>query len=115
MSNAHDVTTEKPEASGLGRKTLPIYLLGFVLSLVLTVVAFLAVGQRWGEAVHLYVAVTVLALVQLFVQVVCFLRLNASPTARWNLVSFVFTVLVVVVLVGGSVWIMYNLNYNMMH
>lgn len=114
MSAQHN-DLDQLDVSGLGKKTLPIYLLGFVLSLVLTAMAFFVVAFRWGDPIHLYLTVAILALIQLFVQVVCFLRLNASPEARWNLVSFVFTIVVVLVLVGGSMWIMYNLNYNMVH
>jgi len=45
---------------------------------------------------------------------VCFLHMNTSSEDRWNLVAFVFTVLIIAILVVGSIWIMWNLNYNMM-
>ena len=98
-----------------GVKTLKSYIIGLLLSLILTLTSFTLVGYRLMSTVHLYLFLVLLALVQLFVQVICFLRLNASPAGRWNLMPFLFTILVVLVLVIGSLWIMINLNYNMMH
>lgn len=100
---------------GTGQKTLGLYLTGFLLCLVLTIIPFLLVAHETLSKTCLYITVTAFALVQLYVQVVCFLRLNASPKGRWNLMSFFFTIVIVLVLVAGSLWIMYNLNYNMMH
>ncbi len=101
--------------SGTGRKTLSAYLVGFVLSLILTFASFIVVGKHLLSTTHSYVVLAILALMQLFVQVVFFLRLNAGPEGRWNLMAFLFTILIIIVIVGGSFWIMYNLNFNMMH
>jgi cytochrome o ubiquinol oxidase operon protein cyoD len=113
MSEHHHGAMETTD--GLGRKSLRTYLIGFILCLVLTLIAFAIVGKDSLSNTFLYVTVSVLAILQLIVQVVCFLRLNASKGARWNLVSFLFTILIILVIVGGSLWIMWNLNYNMMH
>ena len=51
------------------------------------------------------------ALAQLIVQIFFFLHLTAK---RWNLIIFLFTIFVVTIVVGGSLWIMYNLNNNTM-
>jgi cytochrome o ubiquinol oxidase operon protein cyoD len=40
--------------------------------------------------------------------------MNTSSEERWNLVALVFTVLIIAIVVVGSLWIMYNLNVNMM-
>lgn len=112
MSEHHG---ELETTDGLGRKSLKTYLIGFVLCLVLTFIAFAIVGKDSLSNELLYVTVSALAILQLIVQVVCFLRLNASEGARWNLISFLFTALIIFVIVGGSLWIMWNLNYNMMH
>jgi cytochrome o ubiquinol oxidase operon protein cyoD len=100
---------------GTGHKTLKSYMIGFSLSLLLTIIPFVLVGMHLLEPQVLFVAISVLAVMQLYVQVVFFLRLNASPKGRWNLMSFLFTIAIVVILVVGSLWIMYNLNYNMGH
>ena len=107
--------SEVEDASGLGRKSLKMYVYGFILCLVLTLIAFAIVGRASLSPPMLYVTVSALAVIQLIVQVVFFLRLNNSPEARWNLMSFLFTILIVAILVGGSMWIMWNLNYNMVH
>lgn len=112
MSQHHH---ELETTDGLGRKSLTTYLIGFVLCLVLTFIAFAIVGKDSLSKEFLYLTVSVLAILQLIVQVICFLRLNASEGARWNLISFLFTALITFVIVGGSLWIMWNLNYNMMH
>jgi len=92
------------------------YIVGFGLSVVLTLVSFVLVGQHFlPNKGFVMIALAVLALVQLFIQVVFFLHVNTSPYARWNLLSFIFTVFVVVILAGGSLWIMYNLDYYMVH
>lgn len=104
-------------------KTLPAYITGLLLCLVLTFAAFGVVAAHLYNptlignlsTAAVYITVAVLAIVQLIVQVICFLRLNASPEGRWELMPFLFTLLIVAILVSGSLWIMYNLNINMMH
>lgn len=95
------------------QKTLSSYLLGFTLCVVLTILSFSLVQWKWLTGNLLFVALAVLALAQLLVQSVCFLRLNNSAEGRWKLLPFLFTMIILLVLVGGSLWIMYNLNYNM--
>lgn len=96
-------------------KTLPSYLTGLFLSFVLTAIAFHAVEKHSLSNENLYILITALAVAQLFAQVICFLRLNTTKEGQWNTLPFLFTFIVVFVVVGGSLWIMWNLNYNMMH
>ena len=57
-----------------------------------------------------------IAVAQVIVQVICFLRLNAqTEQGKMNLMSFIFTIIILGVVVLGSLWIMVNLGYNMMH
>ena len=95
-------------------KTLQSYLTGLFLSLMFTLIAFGLVGMHLLSTEGLYIALTILAVMQLFAQVICFLRLNVSREGQWNTMPFIFTFVIVAVLVGGSMWIMYNLNVNMM-
>jgi len=99
---------------GAKLKTLKSYMTGLFLSLLLTFTAFILVGEHLLSNAALYITITALAVAQLFAQVLCFLRLNMTGEGRWNSMAFIFTFLVVFVLVGGSLWIMYNLNVNMM-
>ncbi len=104
---------EKMEFGG-SKKTISSYLVGFGLSLILTVLAFGLCEFKLLSEGSLYKTLAVLAILQLLVQSLCFLRLNTSKEGRSNLFPFLFTLLIIAILVGGSLWIMYNLNYNMM-
>lgn len=101
--------------SGNSPKTLKAYIYGLTLSAIFTFIAFGLVGSHAFSAKFTYVSLAILAIAQLAAQVVFFLRLNASREGRWNLMPFLFVIVIVLVLVFGSLWIMYNLNYNMVH
>ena len=99
--------------------TLLSYISGFVFSLVLTLTVFILVNGHLTTGHEAYshgfltLAIVGLAIVQLVVQLVFFLHLGAESRPRWNLAVFLFMLVVLVVIVGGSLWIMDNLNYNM--
>jgi cytochrome o ubiquinol oxidase operon protein cyoD len=94
--------------------TLKSYIVGFILSIVLTIVPYYLVVQHVLPTEHTFILVVVLAVAQLFVQLYFFLHLSTKPSQRWNLMTFMFTCLVLFILVAGSLWIMWNMNYNMM-
>ena len=100
--------------SGAAHGSVKTYMTGFILSIILTAIPFWMVMN--GSASHATIlgVVLVTAVVQILVHLVCFLHMNTSSEERWNLVAFVFTVLIIAILVVGSIWIMWNLNYNMM-
>jgi cytochrome o ubiquinol oxidase operon protein cyoD len=89
------------------------YVIGFVLSLVLTLSSYLLVAHHGLERRGLIVATVVLAITQFFVQMVYFLHLGFETKPRWKLMVFGFMTLIVLILVLGSLWIMSNLNYRM--
>lgn len=95
------------------------YVIGFILSLALTLVAFFLVQSHVTSHhmafSHEVLTVTVLALavVQLVVQLFFFLHLANESSPRWNLAFFIATVGIVLIIVVGAMWIMYHLNYNM--
>lgn len=99
--------------------TMLSYSVGFALSLLLTGTAFFLVEMHfWSHHVlyshqFLYIAIIVLALSQLLAQLVFFLHLGTKSMPRWNAIVLSFALFIVLVIVGGSLWIMYNLNYNM--
>ena len=114
MANHHDHHDHAAEKQyGTSPKTLKAYVAGLILCVILTLASFHIVEHRTLSNLELFVALAALAIVQFVVQVVCFLRLNASAEGRWNLMPFLFSIVVIAILVGGSLWIMYNLNYNM--
>ena len=93
-------------------ETFKSYLLGFILSILLTIAAFAVVGNHVLEGNVLIFAILVLAIIQLWVQLIFFLRLNHEKGPKWNLAVFLSTTSIILILVGGSLWIMHNLNYN---
>lgn len=113
MSSHHETNTVN--TYGMGKKTLSSYIMGLFLSLILTVCSFFIVAQHTFSTENIFITIAILAILQLIAQVVFFLRMNASEEGRWNLMPFLFTILIVAVIAGGSLWIMYNLNYNMVH
>lgn len=102
------------EIHGAGHGSLKSYIIGFILSIALTIIPYALVVHHLLVGDMLVIAVVVLGIVQLFVQLVFFLHLSANPAQRWNSMTFAFTVLIIFLLVVGSLWIMWNLNYNMM-
>jgi cytochrome o ubiquinol oxidase operon protein cyoD len=90
------------------------YLTGFALALVLTVIPFGLVVT--GDALPRWFIVSIIflaAIAQVLVHLYYFLHLNASAGERWNLPVILFTTLILVILAGGSVWIMVNLQRHM--
>ena len=101
---------------GMNRKSLSRYVVGLSLTLVMMslsfgVVAFAGLSHVW---INLILAVSAIA--QFFIQAIYFLGLSFKDDAgKLNVYSFIFTGIVLAIMVGGSIWIMYQLNYNMMH
>ena len=111
MANKFEVIDERFEAS---RKAMQSYVIGFVGSLVCTIVPYILITYHIFNANALLWSVTVLGVAQLFIQVIFFLHLPVKVRPYWDLLVFFFTLLIVAFLVVGSLWIMYHLNYNMM-
>ena len=94
--------------------TVGKYLVGFILSLVLTIAAY-GLVMSGGAGSRIIILLGVLAIVQMFVQLVFFLHLGDDAKPRMKLWSFVFMAVTLLIIVAGSIWIMHNMNYNMTH
>lgn len=90
------------------------YLIGFLLCVALTLAAYFPVVERMFSTETLLYLIIGLALVQAGVQLVCFLNLGRESDSHWNVTIFVFAVIVVLMVVLGSLWIMYHLDYRLM-
>lgn len=96
--------------------TLKGYLTGFVLAAILTVIPFwLVMGDVFTSDAVTTVVVLAFAAVQIFVHMVYFLHMNSKSEGGWNLMAMLFTLIIVVVTLAGALWVMYNMNANMMH
>ena len=102
------------ESGGASHGSVKTYMTGFILSIILTVIPFAMVMS--GSASHAVILGTILvtAVVQIVVHLVYFLHMNSKSDEGWNLTAFIFTVIIIAIVVVGSIWIMWNLNYNMM-
>jgi cytochrome o ubiquinol oxidase subunit IV len=89
-------------------------LFGFLLSVALTLVAYLIAVEHYLTSWSLIFAIFALAGIQALIQFVFFLHLGIEKKPHWNMIMFLFMVGVVVVVIGGSLWIMHNLKYNVM-
>jgi cytochrome o ubiquinol oxidase operon protein cyoD len=91
------------------------YLTGFVLAAILTVIPFwLVMGNVIANKQLLILVILALAVIQIFVHIVYFLHLDTRSEAGWNMMAFIFTAVLVIIVLGASIWVMYNENMNMM-
>ena len=91
------------------------YMIGFVLSIILTAIPFGLVMYPSLARETIVAIILTMAIVQVVVHVYYFLHLDSSHEERWNVSAFVFTILITVIVVAGSVWIMYHATTNMEH
>lgn len=91
------------------------YLVGFVLSVVLTAIPFwLVMAKVLPSATVTGIVLVGFAVAQILVHMVYFLHLDARSEGGWNLLSILFTVILVVILLAGTLWVMHHMNANMM-
>jgi cytochrome o ubiquinol oxidase operon protein cyoD len=99
--------------------TLKAYITGFVISIILTLTAYMLVRHNTTSATQAITSpvligiILTLAMAQFIAQLIFFLHLGTEAKPRWKLMVFYFMVIVVVIFVGGSLWIMGNLNTHM--
>ncbi|MGK0410129.1 MAG: cytochrome o ubiquinol oxidase operon protein cyoD [Shewanella psychromarinicola] len=109
MSHAHSSHTEGDFAA-----SVKSYIVGFVLSVILTAISFWSVmTQHFNHATTLWIVV-VMAIVQIVVHLKYFLHLDFSKEGKLNTFSFLFTALIIIMVVGLSVWIITAANELMM-
>lgn len=116
MSGAHHShDAAHHEAAHADHGSTKSYLIGFGLSVVLTLASFGVVMS--GVVPHdlMMPGIVVFGVAQLLVQLVCFLHMGTSPAQRGNLSIMLFTVLILAIVIVGCLWVMHNMNVNMMH
>jgi len=96
------------------RITYKSYFVGLTTSIILTLAAYFSVTTKALPVCTTYIVLAVLAVVQILIQVIYFLHIGSEKGTRWNLISFVFSLIMIFIIVAGSLWVMYNLNTNMM-
>ena len=99
---------------GASHGSVKSYLIGFVLSVILTGIPFALTMLKVLPASALIPVILILGVVQILVHLYFFLHMNASSSQVWNNAAFVFTLIIVGILIVGSIWVMFHLNHNMM-
>ena len=91
--------------------SLRSYTYGFVYSIMLTLAAYLIVVYHLYSITVTITIIATLALAQLLVQLIFFLHLSKESKPRWKLAVFILMVTIIVIIAGGSLWIMQHLNH----
>jgi cytochrome o ubiquinol oxidase subunit IV len=122
MSNGHQQADnsaelapgdEQDEGGSVGMRVLG-YLTGLGLAVLLTATSFFIAGTHLVWQPSIPVALVVLAIAQMGVHLVFFLHITTGPDNTNNVLALAFGILIVILVIGGSLWIMANLNHNMM-
>lgn len=108
-----DSPTLAPLEEGTTYGTL-VYTIGLALAVILTITSFWVANTSllWGPGIPLGLAV--LAIAQMGVHLVFFLHITTGPDNTNNVLALAFGLLIVVLVAAGSLWIMSDLNANMM-
>lgn len=95
---------------GHGNKhgSLKEYTLGFVLSIILTVIPLLIVLNGWMKGTAATAVLLGAAVLQFAVQLLFFMHLREEEGPRYHLLTLILGLIIVVTVVAGSVWIMAN-------
>ena len=100
---------------GAPHATVKGYLTGFILSLILTAIPFwIVMGNVFDKSSTTAFVILAFAAVQIVVHMIYFLHMNAKSEHGWTMLALIFTVVVVVITLSGSLWVMYHMNHNMM-
>jgi len=100
---------------GAAHLTLRGYATGFFAAVFLTAIPFwLVMGKTFGSSNTTAAVILAFAAVQIVVHMVYFLHMSPKSEGGWNLLALLFTIMLVVIALSGSLWVMYHLNHNMM-
>ena len=102
------------EALGLGHLSSTKYFIGFALAILLTLASFGLASVPGISRSFVLPGLFGAAILQMLVHLHFFLHLDRSSKQRWNLITLVFSVLLIFIFVGGSIWVMVTLNARMM-
>ena len=113
MHSQLDVAPGDEEEVRIGPRLLG-YVVGLGLAILLTATSFFVTGTDLVWQPSIPVAIIVLAIGQMGVHLVFFLHITTGADNTNNVLALAFGLLIVILVIGGSLWIMANLNHNMM-
>lgn len=95
--------------------SLKSYATGFILSVILTAIPFwLVMGKTFSSSSTTAMVILGFAAVQIVVHMIYFLHMNTRSEGGWSMLALIFTTMLVVITLSGSLWVMFHLNHNMM-
>ena len=95
--------------------TFRSYMIGFVLSVILTAIPFwLVMANALNDTLLTSIVIMALAAVQIVVHMIYFLHMNTKSEGGWTFLALLFTLTLVVITLVGSIWVMYHMDQNMM-
>ena len=110
--DSHDILGHDDHAP---HGSLKSYMIGFALSVVLTAIPFwLVMVKAFSSSPTTAFVILGFAAVQIVVHMVYFLHMNSKLEGGWSLLALMFTGMLVVIMLAGSIWVMYHLDHNMM-
>jgi cytochrome o ubiquinol oxidase operon protein cyoD len=112
--NAQHHDAHHHDDDGHDHGTYRSYLTGFVISAVLTIIPFAMVMMGDFSSTLTIAVIMSFAVVQIVVQMIYFLHLHPKSEGGWNLLAFLFTAIILVIVISGSLWVMHHLDSNMM-
>lgn len=111
----HGGSHDHHDDDGAAHGTLKSYITGFVLAAILTAIPFWLVMDRvFASSRTTALVILAFAVVQIVVHIIYFLHMDTKSESGWNMLALIFTLVLVVITLSGSIWIMYHLNSNMM-
>jgi cytochrome o ubiquinol oxidase operon protein cyoD len=100
---------------GEAHATFGGYMSGFGLTVVLTAIPFwLVMSGVLGSNQATALAIIAFAVVQIVVHMIFFLHMSPRSEDGWTMMALIFTLVMVLITLAGSLWVMYHLNTNMM-
>ena len=91
------------------------YMVGFVLSIILTAIPFwLVMNKVIADRTTAVLVLGAFAVVQILVHMVCFLHMNGKIEGGWTMLTTIFSVIFVAIVISGTLWVMFHMNANMM-
>lgn len=113
--DAHEAHHGHSHGHEAAHGTFKSYMIGFVLSVILTAIPFWLVmaGVFENKAVTAAL-IMIFGVIQIVVHMIFFLHMNSRSEGGWTLLALIFTILLVVIALSGSLWVMHHLNTNMM-
>ena len=113
--SAHSHAHDDHHDGGASHGTYKSYVIGFVLSVILTAIPFwLVMDGVLDSKVATALWVMGLGVIQIIVHMVYLLHMNTKSEGGWNFLALIFTLVIVAIAIAGSLWVMYHLNTNMM-